>query len=470
MSPSLASALAVLRIETRRGVVLFLSPLILAAAWFMSWYGMYGTMPRDIYLWQETSRVVKDSILTVGPLVAGLSAWAAGRNRRRGMGDLLSTTARPAASRDLLTWAGVALPCVAVYAGLIVVLGIPTSLNSTWGAPLPGYLLIGLVALLMDSALGFAAGYYLPGRFTAPLVAVALYVGHLLPMGAADYKTSVALLSPAAYSNLIGADVFYEYPRIALPQTLLFGGLCGAALAAVVLKGNGESRAVRMALALALVAAAGGLFTALSKENPYGLSAGEPEAASFEYLCEEGGITVCVHPAYEKFLPEAAGTVNEVAEPLVGIPGAPTRALQVNGPETMPADANARNVAFFGTFDPWGKLYEEDVAYGLVQRDPGMRYGPNTPNQAEFTKEDLRRCGDIRYREYFDSAYAAQIIVGRWLTERAGGRVAEMSGGCPNSKELVERFAALDTAKRESWLRENLADLRVGKITLEDLP
>lgn len=467
MSPSLISTLAVLRIETWRGVTLLLSPLILAAAWFMSWYGMYGTMPRDIYLWQETSRVVKDSILTVGPLVAGLSAWAADRNRRRGMGDLLSTTARPAASRDLLTWASVVLPCVVVYAGLIVVLGVPTSLNSTWGTPLPGYLLIGLVALLMDSALGFAAGYYLPGRFTAPLIAVALYVGHLLPMGLVDLPLNHTLLSPAAYSNLSGANPFYEQPRLAVQQTLLFGGLCGAALSAVALKGRGAYGAARIALAASLAVAAVGLVLALTTED---FEAVEPDAAPFEYLCEEGRITVCIHPAYKKFLPEATGTVNEVAEPLVRIPGAPTRALQVNGPKTMPADANAQNVAFFGTFDPWGELYEEDVAYGLVQRDPGMRYGPNTPDQAEFTKEDLRRCGDIRYREYFDSAYAAQIIVGRWLTERAGGRIDEMSGGCPNSKELVERFAALDTAKRESWLRENLADLRAGKITLEALP
>ncbi len=459
--------LGLLRIETRRGVAFLLSPFLLAAAWFMSWYGMYGTMPRDIYLWQETSRVVKDSILTTGPLVAGLSAWAAGRNRRRGMGDLLSTTARPAASRDLLSWAGVALPCVAVYAGLIVLLGVPTSLNSAWGAPLPGYLLVGLVALLMDSALGFAAGYYLPGRFTAPLVVVTLYVGHLLPMGMVDLPLNHTLLSPAAYSNLSGADPFYELPRLAVQQTLLFGGLCASALAAVALRDRTAHAAARVALGMALVVAAVGLALALTTED---YEAVEPEAASFEYLCEDGEITVCIHPAYEKFLPEAAGTVNEVAEPLVGIPGVPTRALQVNGPETVPDDAKARNVVFFGVFDPWGKLYEEDVAYGLVQRDPEMRYGGYPSAQGEFTKEDLRRCGHIRDKEYFDPAYAAQIIVGRWLTERAGGRIVEMSGGCPNSEELVERFAALDAAKREAWLRENFAALRAGGITLEDLP
>ncbi len=461
----------ILQIEFRRSVALLLSPLILAAAWFASWYGMYATMPRNIYLWTETSRVVKDSILTIGPLVAGLSAWAAGRNRRRGMGDLLSTTARPAASRDLLTWAGVALPCVAVYAGLIVLLGVPTALNATWGMPLPGYLLVGLVALLMDSALGFAAGYYLPGRFTAPLVAVGLYVGHLLPMGLEDLGVNFTLLSPAAYSNTGTGGVFYEMPRLAAQQSLLFGGLCGAALAGVALGECGARGKARVALAACLTAAVVGLVIALRTEDLY-TSLDESEVVSFEPVCKEGGITVCIHPAYASVLPENAEAANEIAAPLVGIPGVPTRALQANGPKTMPDGVDTEDTAFFSNYATGEDdefMIKGDLAYDLTGSET-MRSGPQADaEEAKPTEEDLRRCGGLQNTKHFDPAYEAQTVVGDWLLQRAGVPGLPMSL-CPNSKQLVKRFAALDTAEREAWLEKNFADLRAGKITLEDLP
>jgi hypothetical protein len=248
-----------------------------------------------------------------------------------------------------------------------------------------GYLLIGLLALLMDSALGFAAGYLLPGRFTAPLVAVALWVAHLLPMGAMDYESGVVLLSPAAGSNMTGADPFYEQARLAPWQIPIFGGLGAAALATVALKGGGKRKVASLALAASLVMCAVGVVAALRTENPYSYFGGQ-EAASFEYACEEGGITVCIHPAYEKDLPEATRTVNEVAEPLVGISVAPTRALQVNGPKTMPDETE--NVALFGLFDPWGNLSKESVAFGFVQ-DETMMYGPNSTQEGKFSEEDL---------------------------------------------------------------------------------
>lgn len=468
MSRTFASILAALRIETRRSVALLLSPLILAVAWWMAWNGMYGTMPRDIYLWQETSRVVKDSILQIGPLVAGLSAWAAGRNRRRGMEDLLASTPRPVFRRDLTTWGGVALPAVAVYVLLIVLLGIPTALYATWGVPLPGYLLVGLIALLMDSALGFVAGYYMPGRFTAPLVAIALYVVHLLPMGLVDLGINFTLLSPSAYSNLIGADPFYEQPRLALQQSLLFGGIGSAALATVALKGRSAYGKARIALAASLGLAAVGLSLALATEDYE--SAGS-DVVPFAYTCKEGKITVCVHPAYEKFLPGAARTVNDVAEPLVGIPGVPRRALQFGGQGTPRDGVAKRDVILLGSFDPQGHLIEEEVASALVQDETTM-YGPNTTREGRFTQEDLQRCGKVPYRhkKYFDPAYEAQAVVTSWLTGRTGGRVMEMLSGCPNFKELVDSFAALPPEKREAWLRENFADLRAGKATLKDLP
>ncbi len=458
-----------LRIESRRSVALLCFPFLLGAAFWIAWQDMKARFPdADVYFWQATSLSIQLTVVFVGPFVAGLSAWVADRNRRRGMGDLLSTTARPFILRDLTTWAGTALWGIAVYALLAVVLGIATLLHATWGAPLLGYLLVGLLAMVADSALGFAAGHWLPGRFTAPFVAVALYVAHLIPLGATNFGPKYELLSPATFGYLPGTDVFYEVPQVAIRQSLWFAGLCGIALAAVALKGGEARKIARIALAASVTVTLVGLVTALTVEGTweeYGYG-----AVPFEFVCQEGEITVCVHPAYGKLLTEAAGTVNEVAEPLVGIPGAPTRALQVNGPKTIPDEAKTKNVALFSTFDPWGNLIKEEVAFGFVQNEAAMYGPPNIVGEGESTEEDLRRCGKARYKKDFDPAYEAQAVVGRWLTERAGGRAFENLGGCPNADELVDRFAALDPAEREAWLRENFAGLRAGKVTLKGLP
>ena len=461
-----------LRIESRRSVALLCFPFLLGVAFWIAWQEMEARFPgAEVYIWQDTSRSVQLTVIFVGPLVAGLSAWVADRNRRRGMGDLLSTTARPSALRDLTTWAGTALWGIAVYALLAVVVGIATLLHATWGAPLVGYLLVGLLAMVADSALGFAAGHWLPGRFTAPFVAVSLYVAHLMPLGATNFGLTYELLSPATFGYLPGTDVFYQVPQVAIRQSLWFAGLCGIALAAVALKGGGARKIARIALAASVAVTVVGLVTTLTVEETweeYGY--GEAGDVPFKPVCQEGEITVCVHPAYEKLLTEAARTVNEVAEPLVGIPGVPTRALQVGGPKTIPDEAKTKNVALFSTFDPWGNLVKEEVAYGFVQNETAMYGPPNIAGEGEFTEEDLRRCGKVRHRKDFDLAYEAQAVVGRWLTERAGGRVYENLGGCPNANELVDRFAALDPAEREAWLRQNFADLRAGEVTLKDLP
>lgn len=76
----------------------------------------------------------------------------------------------------------------------------------------------------------------------------------------------------------------------------------------------------------------------------------------------------------------------------------------------------------------------------------------------------------MRFESHFDPALEARSIVGIWLVRQAGGTVMEMSGGCPNSGELAERFKNLSPSARRAWLENNLAGLRAGEVTLEDLP
>jgi hypothetical protein len=457
-----------LRVETRRSVALFLSPMVLAAAWWMAWNGVYGSMQdaqyMNVYTWEETSRVIKDSILTTGPILAGLSAWVAGREARRGAEDLLSTTAKPQSSRLLATWAGTVIPFVAAYVLLALLLGIPTAINATWGVPLPGYTLVGLVALLMDSTLGFAVGHYLRNWFAAPLVAVALYVLHIMPMGFYDFGINYTLLSPAAYSNLYGSDVFHEPPQLAVPQLLFFGGLGGAALSAVLFRGvEGKARITSLA---SLVVCAGGLILALNTDHPDSMSAGEPDTVPYEPVCKEDEITVCVHPAYEKLLPETVRAVNQVAEPLIGIPATPERAVQIDNFVT-PEDFEKGTA----TFGYPGEEAKYDIAESLVVDEAKMEELFSIENKREASEEDLKKCGGSPDQRYFEPSYEAQSVIAGWLLQRDGAALGEVyMGGCPNAQDLVDRFAALESIERETWLENNLADLRAGKATLKDLP
>lgn len=470
MSSTTTMMLVMLRLESRRSIALLLSPLLLAAAWWMAWNGIYGSMYEasftNVYIWEETSRVIKDSILTTGPILAGLSAWVAGREARRGTEDLLSTTAIPPASRIFATWAGTVSPFVAVYVLLALLLGVPTAINATWGAPLPGYILVGFVALLMDAAIGFAAGHYLRNRFAAPLISIALYVLHLMPIGFYDFGINYTLLSPAAYSNFGGADVFHEPPQLVAPQLLFFGGLSATVLFTVLFRGvSGKAYIVRLAPWPICVI---GLVMALGTEHPDSIRVGETEAVAFEPVCKEGKIKVCVHPAYEKLLPATAETINEVAEPLVEIPGAPTLALQANGSGTVPEGTDMDKVALFSSA---GDAAHYDVVEGLLVNEEEMRWSPYS-EEPKTTKEDLKRCGDIPDKRYFSPGYEAQNVVQRWLLRRNGGSRGEIMymGECPKAGELADRFAALPIAEREAWLENNLADLRAGKVTLKDLP
>lgn len=467
-SGTIRAGLGLLRIELRRSLALLCFPLLVGIT---AWLALQG-MPDAVYVWLDTSKAVRDTVLFTGPLVAGLSAWVASRNKRRNIGEMLSITPCPGPSRDLATWAGTALWGVAVYVVLAVGLGVPTWWNATWGGPVWGYLLIGLLGVVSDSTIGYAAGYHLPSRFTAPLVAVALFVGHLLPLGAMHYALSVPFLSPIAYSNG-GFEVFQEPPQATLQQTLWFLGLAGTALATVALRGRYRPGAALAVLAVSATICVAGLVTALNANTGMGMYDGPVDRdVPFEPACEEGDITVCIHPAYSKLLPEAARMVNEVAEPIVGIPGAPTRAAQMGSFDFDIGKKEAKKTAFFFVYDlSMGDpgRFRSGVPGALVTDQGAM--GSMMPGSAKPTREDNELCGAAMRSDYASPAFEAQSVVAGWLGKRAGDPSSTFSpSGCPNADELVERFASLPAGERDAWLEENFADLRAGKVILADLP
>lgn len=476
----LASMLEIMRIETKRSVGLLLFPLLLLAAWYIA----SSALPTGVYLWFDTSSAVQESVIFLGPLVGGLSAWMASRSRRRGMEEMLAITPLSSAVRDLTAWAGTAFWGVAVYVLLAAVLSVLTWRNATWGGPLPGFLLVGLLGLISYSALGWAAGYWVPGRFTAPLSAIGISVWELALVGPTGIELHLTLLSPVPV--LLSPDnwnVFREVPQVTVQQSLWFIGLGGVALAIVALKNAWASILVWVALLGFAVVAAVGFFSSIAAGEQKALNdSSSAKYVPFKPVCEKGEITVCVHSAYKSLLPKTAKAINEVAAPVAGISGVPDSAL----PSSDAYRSGKTDVANSFAFDPisitWEggmEIFKQEIAWSLVQSEASSMRVFNV--QAKPSAEDKRMCG-AKAGEASTPAFAAQDVVGRWLLRRAGSNAEGFTrfgfshtgpsypAKCPNIDKLTDRFAKLTSTKQKAWLEKNYADLRASKLTLKDLP
>ena len=473
----MSAFLSTLRLEARRSLALPLFPVILGlAVWFV-----LITRSFEVFVWLDTTSAIRETVLFFGPLIGGLCAWMAGRESRRKMDEMLRVTPRPPVLRDLATWGGTALWGLAVYAGLTALLFVPTWWNATWGGPPPGYLLVTVLGVVANSAVGYAAGRCLPNRFTAPLVAVGLFMAQILPLTIAPGGLNYELLTPAP-NSLIYREVFNSIPPVAGQQSLWLVGLVGISLAAIAIKGLPGSRLAWAALAVSVAVAVAGFAASVGVDRR--VTASLSDTVPYEPVCEGGGITVCVHPAHADLLPEFAAAMEEVSGPLVGVPGAPTRVLQMGSNITVPDSMNQRGTTFVSISGPTymeiGWL-ESSLAESLV-RDMERFYGGPPLPKIEPTAEDKRRCGRLG-EDYasmgvgpdewiLDPALESQEVVIGWLLEGSGGSYPSglSQQQCANTGDLVRRFADLNPEKRKAWLDENFADLRAGKIALKDLP
>ena len=107
--------------------------------------------------------------------VAGAAAWMGSRENRRRTTDLVSITARPRPARLLAIWAATTCWALVAYLACVIVVYGVTARQATWGGPLWWPAVVAAATLPALAALGLAAGSLLPGRFTAPVVAIGAF-------------------------------------------------------------------------------------------------------------------------------------------------------------------------------------------------------------------------------------------------------------------------------------------------------
>ncbi|HEY7325063.1 MAG TPA: hypothetical protein VH520_09570, partial [Streptosporangiaceae bacterium] len=183
-------------LELRHNAMLWLLPVTLAVFWFVTYRTRMTTAP----LWYVRATDLQTGIVPdfIVPVV-GAAAWMGSREARRHVTDLMTTTARLPWVRLLATWAATAIwalvgcgVCVAVVYGV-------TAHQASWGGPLWWPVAVAAASVVAFSALGFTAGVLLPGRLTAPLVAVGswfvLVLGTELITGSQSYWNILPVVS-----------------------------------------------------------------------------------------------------------------------------------------------------------------------------------------------------------------------------------------------------------------------------------
>ncbi len=444
-------------LEARRDLGRWFVPALAILAWFLA---RDSAMSPTVRLWGEMSIRVRDGVALLGPATGGLAAWAAGRDRRHGVEELLSTTPQLQGPRRLVGWSATAGWSLLAYLLFALYMLVWAALGASWGGPYWWPLIVGPVALLAHTSIGYAVGSFVPSRFTAPVVVVALFwvqanVGE-------SHQPWFRYLSPTTVT---------EYPlwtRMAFEpgpaQTLFLLGLIAISLGAVLVRGQRRPN-LYLPLGLGLLLTSLGLLLVLERvhvshdadgrgRNAFGnvVPVVGTEMIPYQPVCTNDSLPVCVHPAYRALLDQTATTANVLAVPLLGVPGAPKRIEQ----RIVPPDDPDVLDFFPGQYDRNPDLDVYRLATALVNIH-GRPMGPEDDSEA-------------------------QQAMAIWLLDWAGvpvgceDRVILPDGSVPpllvtpSTCDAAKRFEAQPEAKQRAWLDQHYADLRAGRLTLADLP
>jgi hypothetical protein len=488
-----------LRLEFKRNAVPYVLPLLAGVFFFNTVRTADGFPP----VWTLRASAITDHMLfEFTAFAGGLAAWAGSREGRRKTLDLVGTTPRAAWARLSVALAGTLCWLLLAFLAGVAVLYIQTALQATWGGPPLWPVLVGAAGVTVVAMIGFTCGVFLPGRFTAPLVAIGALVlyqaGFRQALGVTASSGTYALLSPSSAPPSVDAGVYFRVaPDLSIAQVMFMGGIAVAlfgvlglapelrqltsagglrSLRAALARGDGWLlRAVVAILIPCGVAASWTAFALAGTAKPDAIGGWEipalHSAASDQPVpatpdcASSSGFGVCVHPAFGFYLHDVAAALDPVAAEIAGLPGAPARAAEVaslsggkivmSGISGNPPvfEFTAQRVGpmfgeFFGIRDAtWGEAFQQGLldAFLTGPSQPDAGPVPAPLGAAQQAVED------------------ALLIAVRSQPNSPGVTSAVVSAA-------AQRFAALSASARHAWLSAHLAALRAGTITLAQIP
>lgn len=488
-----------LRVELRRNTMPWVLPLIALVFWFDS-YRIAATLPP---LWNSRTFYVLGqghSLIDFAPFVAGVAAWMGSRDGRRGLTDLVTTSARSRFAAQFATWAATAIWAVGGYLVFMAATFWALSRFIVWGGPPYWPVAVGAVGVAAFSAAGFAAGAYFPTRFTAPVAAFGglLACGMSSQIGFQSYG-GWGLILPTNSNNNYGQDagIFYQFlPDLPVARVMFLAGVTVALVALLGVRVTAGGLRLRH---IATVVAAAGVALAVTaialaftaRVTPYGTvipalhDAANDRPIPYTPVCgQAAGVPVCVQPAYQAYLPDVTAALRPVLGQTDGLPGAPVRVGQV---ATVFFNATGR-----GPQTSVGQV-------STLRGEPPVLSMPlnvfNLPgsfgaNQTQFTDEIKLQAVHAIVTRGGPLGNPAQIAVEAALMQHAGIPLSaqprqvlapspwalpsnEPHPGTTYPRQIAaaaQRFAALPAATRHAWLASHLPALRAGHVSLAQLP
>ena len=518
--PSPVPVWRLLRLELRRSPMPWTFPFLAALYVF----DPYRTAMQYPAVWTVRASVLPNKLLPdFVVFVVGIAAWVGSRDGRRRTLDLVDTTPRPRWAGQLVAWAATTIWAIAGFlAGVAVLYGVTAS-QATWGGPPWWPVIVSCAELAVLAALGFAAGALFPGRFTAPLAAVAAFLLCLEGFrNAVGRSSALALLSPTTYVPSNDAGVFYAYPPdVAIVQLMFLLGLMAAALGVLGLaRSSGISPGLRRGAVVITAAGvtamvAGAVLASTARQVIPGTTRA-PSASSMQGawiipalhdaasdrplpytpVCQAvTTVPVCIHPAFQDNLPDVTAALRPVLGELAGLPGAPVRAGQVASGSVAASTSVSAAHTIIGVGTPDG---------ALAGRPPVFEYTADQVPAPAFGETRTGFIDSLRWAlvaAFVPSgvsqpsptgppampgrrtvlAVAARVAVQEGLMVDAGVPLAVQQDQGLNQVVLprtlqaqvdaaAQRFAALPAATRHAWLATHLAALRAGHLTLAQLP
>ncbi|MFE9248196.1 hypothetical protein [Streptomyces sp. NPDC007088] len=379
-------------------------------------------------LWSETQfKLHGATVLLAGPVALGAGCWSGGFDRRRGTGELLSSAARSALRRFLMTTLPLAAWTVAGYAVATTAVLLASWPYTSAGHPDVSVLLGDAAYLVAAAVLGQVAGRLIPWRLAAPVLGVLLY--------------ALLGLSPWESPLLPSWGLWGEGDR-APWQTFVMALWLLALAATTVLAHTARRRFLCLltSAALALAAAASLLGTG---------SPTRTDPLTTRVVCDTRiRPAVCVEASHPGLLPEVTAALRPLAGKLEGVGNLPARWSERGGrrggetvslPQLMYGQEIVRNKLV----DP-GR-WRHDAAYSLIGSDP-----------CDARVEDVR------------AARVSETVLD-WLApqrDSAREQFEEQARAEGNEKELAsyaadraarERLRSMGTEERRAWLTRYFA-------------
>ncbi len=464
----LAAAGRLLRLELRRNSMVWLLPLL----GLLMWLGPYRVSMEYAPVWNLRASVMLDHFLPLVAVGAGAAAWMGSREGRRRTTDLVTVTPRSGWARRLTTCTATTCWMLAAYLCLVAALYGVTWRQATWGGPAWWPVAVGGASLAASCVLGFAAGAFIPDRFTVftvPLAAVAAALAAL--MGVSHSTNPYALLSGADGIPPSDAGVFYrDPPDLAIVQLMFLIGLGIAAAGAVGLPPASGGRWLRWSAAVVTVAGLAAVGTAVGLTGTASVQPTAVLVPAVHDAADDGPIpytpvcsaVVCVHPAFRAYLGDLATVFVPLLHEIAGLPGAPARADEI---ATM--DAGDVGAVLGGT--------PAVFRFALPATSHSFIDNLDTTLVTLFIAGQAAAEGDGGGGGGGgDGGTPAQQAVESGLLAVAGVQGSDSASVAARQSPAVsaaaERFAALPAAARRAWLATHLPALRAGHITLAELP